>query len=66
MAGIEFSILSRACLRRRNTDDAVLTGTVCAYVTQRSSAGATTDGRFNTQDAGTKLRRLYTFKSKID
>ena len=55
MAEIEFSILTRACLRGRNGDDVALARTITADETQR-----------NTQDARTKLHRLYPSNSKID
>ena len=59
MAEIEFSILTRDCLRRRNADHAALTQTVNAYLARRNAAQATIDWRFSTQDARSKLHRLY-------
>ena len=65
MAEIEFSVLSRACLKRRNPDADALQRQITAYETQRNTAGATIDWRFNTHDARTKLRR-FTPVSSVD
>ena len=59
MAEIEFSILTRDCLRGRHGDDVALARAVDAYETRRNDAKATIDRRFSTQDARTKLHRLY-------
>ena len=59
MAEIEFSVLTRDCLRGRHGDDAMLTGAIDAYQTRRIVAKATIDWHFSTQDARTKLHRLY-------
>ena len=48
IAEIEFSVLARDCLRGRH-----------AYEAPRKSAKTTIDWRFSTQDARTRLRRLY-------
>ena len=66
MAEIEFSVLSRACLKQRLPDEAALRREVQALVRERNAAGATIHWRFNTQDARTKLHRLYPFDSKVD
>ena len=66
MAGMEFSVLARACLRGRNADAVALTPGISAYVTHRNAARATINWRFSTLDARTKLRRLYPFNSRID
>ena len=66
MAEIEFSVLTRDGLRRRNADGAARTQTINAYTARRNAAQATSDWRFSTQDARTKLHRLYPFHSKID
>ena len=66
MAEIEFSVLTRACLQRRNPDETALQRAINAYEAERNAAGATINWRFNTQDARTKLHRLYPFNSKID
>ena len=63
MAEIEFSVLTRACLRGRHADEAALTSTINAYQAQRNAAKATIDWLFSTQDARTKLHRLYPFNS---
>ena len=66
MAEIEFSVLTRACLQGRNPDAATLQRAVNAYEAERNAARATINWRFNTQDARTKLHRLYPFNSNID
>ena len=59
MAEIEFSVLSRQCLKRRIADREILQHEVTAWVTARNNRGATIDWRFTTQDARIKLKRLY-------
>ena len=66
MAEIEFSVLSRCCLRQRLSDEAALQREVQALVTERNAAQASINWRFNTPDARTKLHRLYPFDSKHD
>ncbi len=66
MAEIEFSIMTRAGLRTRHGDDVALAHAIAAYETQRNAAQATINWRFTTQDARTKLHRLYPYHSKID
>ena len=66
MAEIEFSVLSRCCLKRRLADEETLQREVQALVTERNAAQATINWQFNTQDARSKLHRLYPFDSKID
>ena len=66
MAEIEFSVLSRCCLRQRLPDEEALRREVQALVTERNAARATISWRFNTQDARGKLHRLYPFHSKHD
>ena len=63
MAEIEFSVLSRCCLKQRVPDEPTLRREVQALVTERNVARATIDWRFNTQDARIKLHRLYPFDS---
>ena len=65
MAEIEFSVLSRSCLKQRLPDDEALRGEVQALVRERNPAGATIHWKFNTQDARSKLHRLYPFDSKV-
>ena len=59
MAEIEFSVLSRSCLRQRLLDEEALGREVQALVTERNAARATINWRFSTQDARGKLHRLY-------
>jgi len=56
---IEFSGLTRDCLRGRHADDVALARTIDTYETRRNVARATIDWRFSTQDSRTKLHRLY-------
>ena len=66
MAGIEFSVLSRACLKGRNPDALALQRQVSAYETQRNAAGMTINWRFRTDDARSKFHRFYPCLSNID
>ncbi len=66
MAEIEFSIMTRACLRTRHGDNVALAHAIAAYETQRNAAHATINWRFTTQDARTKLHRFYPCLSNID
>ena len=66
MAEIEFSALSRACLKRRNPDADALKCQITTYETQRNSAGVTINWRFSTHDARTKLQRFYPCLSNVD
>ena len=59
MAEIELSVLQRQCLDRRLPDVATLTQEVHAYERNRNTQRATIDWQFTTQDARTKLHRLY-------
>ena len=59
MAEIEFSVLSRACLKGRHADADALERAITAYESRRNAAKATIDWRFGTHDARTKLHRLY-------
>ena len=61
MAEIEFSVLSRCCLKQRLSGEEALRREVDALVTERNAARATINWRFNTQQARTKLHRLYPF-----
>ena len=56
---IEFSVLSRQCLRERIADMASLAREVAAWETERNAAGAKIRWLFNVADARTKLARLY-------
>ena len=66
MAEIEFSALSRACLKGRNPDADALQRKITAYETERNAAGVTINWRFSTQDARSTLHRLYPCLSRLD
>ena len=66
MAEIEFSALSCACLKGRNPDADALQRQITAYETERNAAGVTINWRFSTQDARSKLHRLYPGLSRLD
>ena len=55
MAEIEFSALSRACLKGRNPDADALQRQITAYETERNAAQATINWRFSTDDARAKV-----------
>lgn len=60
MAEIEISALVRQCLgKRRLGDEGTLRREAKAWATQRNRQGVSTDWRFTTEDARTKLRSLY-------
>ena len=59
MAEIEFSVLARSCLKQRIPSEEALRREVQALVEERNAAGATITWNFRTQDARTKLHRLY-------
>ena len=59
MAGIEFSVLTRDCLRGRHGDDMALAVAIDAYEIRRRVAKATINRGFSTHDARSKLHRLY-------
>ena len=63
LAEIEFSVLVRSCLRQRLPDEESLQREVGASVQERNAAQITINWRFKTQDARTKLHRLYPFDS---
>ena len=66
MAEIEFSVLSRSCLKQRLPHEEALRREVQALVKERNAAQATIQWRFNTQDARTKLHRLYPSDFTVD
>ena len=66
MAEIEFSVLSRSCLRQRLPDEDALRREVQALVRERNAVQSVINWHFNTPDARTKLHRLYPFDSKTD
>ena len=59
MAEIEFSVLTRACLRGRNPDGDRLEQAVNACVRERNTAAIPINWRFTIRNARAKLRRLY-------
>ena len=56
---IEWSVLSRQCLKRRITDTESLTREVAAWESARNAAQVKVDWRFTPETARTKLVRLY-------
>ena len=66
MAEIEFSALSRACLKGRNPDADALARAITAYETRRNAARVPINWRFGTDDARTKLHRFYPCLSNVD
>ena len=66
MAEIEFSALSRACLKGRNPDADALERAITACETRRNTACVPINWRFNTDDARTKLHRFYPCLSNVD
>jgi hypothetical protein len=59
MAEIEFSVFGRGILRRRIPSADILEREVQALEQERNTASATINWRFSTEDARTKLHRLY-------
>ena len=59
MAEIEFSLLSRQCMRDRMADREHLAREVEAWVTQRNRQDSEMNWRFTTEDARIKLKYLY-------
>lgn len=59
IAEIEFSLLSRECLDRRIASVEELRKEIAAWQRQRNRQHGTVDWQFTTQDARTRLRRLY-------
>ena len=59
MVEVELSVLVRQCLRRRIPDAEMLRREAQAWCEERKQAGASVDWRFTTDDARTKLRKLY-------
>lgn len=59
MAEIEWSVLSRQCLKRRIPDLNTLRQEVEAWQTQRNGQKTWIDWRFTPEDARIKLKRLY-------
>lgn len=59
MAETELSVLTKQCLDRRIPDMPTLIREVAAWETQRNLRKATIDWQFTTDQARTKLKRLY-------
>ncbi len=59
MAEIEFSVLSRSCLKQRVPNQATLCSEIQALERERNAAQATINWQFTAQDARRKLHRLY-------
>lgn len=59
MAEIEFSALTKQCLKRRIPDAKTLEREVGAWCDQRNQRNTTVDWRFTSEDARIKLRKLY-------
>lgn len=59
MAEIEFSVLSRQCLRGYIPNIETLASQTLAWETERNDKAATVEWRFTTEDARIKLKRLY-------
>jgi transposase len=59
MAEIEFSLLSRQCMRDRMSDREYLRQEVSAWVKNRNAVKSDMQWRFTTDDARIKLKHLY-------
>lgn len=59
MAELELSVLARQCLRQRLPDEATMRAAVTAWAARRNASIQTIDWQFTTDDARTRLRRLY-------
>lgn len=59
MAEIEFSALSRQCLNRRIPDQMTLANEIEAWVDARNKVAVKCRWQFTTEDARTKLHKLY-------
>ena len=59
MAEIELGIFSKQCLRRRIGDEQTLRREIGSLERERNDSKAFIDWRFTTEDARTKLRRIY-------
>ena len=59
MAEIELSVLSRQCLARRLSDQDSVAGACAAWEADRNAGHTGITWRFTTDDARTKLCRLY-------
>ena len=59
MAEIEFSVLSRQCLKERMDGKTSLTRAIAVWQKQRNEHATRVDWQFTTADARIKLKRLY-------
>jgi hypothetical protein len=59
MAEIEFSALTRQCMRRRLSGIETVARETAAWVKARNAAGTGVEWLFSTETARTKLKRLY-------
>jgi hypothetical protein len=59
MVEIELSVLVRQCLKRRVPDMETLKREAGAWCEERNRSGTSVDWRFTTEDARSKLRKLY-------
>jgi hypothetical protein len=59
MVEIELSVLVRQCLKRRAPDMETLEQEAGAWCEERNHLGTSVDWRFTTEDARSKLRKLY-------
>lgn len=59
VAEIEISHLSRQCLDRRLPDKSTMESQISAWTTQRNNENAKVSWQFTTQNARTKLKKLY-------
>jgi hypothetical protein len=59
MAELEWSVLSRQCLRRRIPDQDTLEREVAAWVAERNAAAGTASWHFTKEDARQRLHWLY-------
>lgn len=59
MAEIEFSLLSRQCMKNRMANRAYLTQEVTAWTNNRNAKESEMNWRFTTEDARIKLKHLY-------
>ena len=66
MAEIEFSALSRSCLKGRNPDADALQRAITAYETRRNIARIPVNWRSGTVDARIKLQRFYPCLFNVD
>ena len=59
MAEIELSVLQRQCLNRRIPDPETLSEEIATWEKQRNELSVRVNWRFATQDARSKMKKLY-------